>query len=147
MEQWHITTHFLGDVTREQEDALIDAMSLLPQAPVTFTTWELDVFPSRQQPRAFALRLADVTTEAFKQQHAQIPIILRAGLQVDSRPWKPHVTLGRIHTGRSQGRLAEIERIHVPQYTFNATQLTLFESNPQSKVRYAPLASIDLPRG
>lgn len=144
-DRWHITTHFLGDATDQVVEELIDAMALLPQDPIQLTTWGVNVFPSTEKPRALVLRLADMTTAAFEAYHAQIPIILRAGWEIDTRPWKPHVTLGRIRPGRGHVRV-NLEPVHVPQYEFSVTQITLFESHLGPKVRYVPLASIDLPR-
>ena len=144
-DRWHITTHFMGEATPDRTEELIEAMALLPQDPIKLTTWGVDVFPSTEKPRTLVLRLADMTAAAFEACHAQIPIILRAGFEIDTRPWKPHITLGRIRPGRGKVSV-NLEPVHVPQYEFSVTQITLFESHLGPKVRYVPLASIDLPR-
>lgn len=137
--QWHITTHFLGEQPERIADELADAVSLLPKTPITFTCWTLDVFPNRENPRTLVLRLADPSADGFKMHQAHYPIMLRAGVSPDTRPWKPHITLGRIRAGRS-GFTADLGQIHVPQYTFSIEKIALFESILEGGVRYHQLA-------
>ena len=143
---WHVTVHFLGDVDEERCERLIDAMALLPALPMEFTLWALGVFPSNEQPRAVVLRLADMRTDGFRLHQAHFPILLREGIPVNPRPWRPHVTLAHIRPGRSGFFSPDFSHVHVPQYTFPVERLTLFESIIGTGARYVPLASIDLPR-
>ena len=144
-QKWHVTTHFVGDVSEEKKEQLIEAMALLPHEPIALTTWSIDVFPSTDKPRALVLRLADMSTAAFEAHAAHIPILLREEIAVNPRPWMPHITLGRVRPGLGQLKV-HLERVHIPQYTFSVKSITLFESILGSTVRYAPLASVDLPR-
>lgn len=143
--RWHVTVHFLGEVSEEASEHLIDAMGLLFLTSLEFTMWALDVFPSLEEPRAIVLRLADMRTDAFRLHQDLIPIILREDLPVSPHPWQPHITLARVRPGRS-GFFADVSHIHVPQYTFPLSRLTLFESVLGKGIHYVPLASIDLPR-
>ncbi|MEK7108073.1 MAG: RNA 2',3'-cyclic phosphodiesterase [Patescibacteria group bacterium] len=143
--RWHVTVHFLGEVSSAAGERLMDAMGLLLLAPLEFTMWSLDVFPSWDEPRAIVLRLADMRTDAFRLHQDLIPIILREDLHVSPHPWQPHITLAGVRPGRS-GFFADVSHIHVPQYTFPLSRLTLFESVLGKGIQHVPIASIDLPR-
>lgn len=88
--QWHLTLHFLGAVPRARLPALADAMQL-PFAPFTLTLgrpapWRggtVVLEPLAVPPRLLAL-------------HAALGQVLPGlGLRLDTRPYRPHLTLAR----------------------------------------------------
>ncbi|MBT6253857.1 RNA 2',3'-cyclic phosphodiesterase [Candidatus Uhrbacteria bacterium] len=144
-EAWHVKTHHVGEATEKTVQNLRDAMSLFRRDPVEFSMWSLDVFPNIENPKKLVLRFADPTSNAFKLHGSHIPMLLREAIKINTRPWEPHITLGRIIPGRS-GLKVNLSEIHVPQQTFPISKLTLFESFRGPGVRYEPIRRLSLPR-
>ncbi|NQV12117.1 hypothetical protein HQ524_02025 [Candidatus Uhrbacteria bacterium] len=144
-EAWHVITHKADNVSEKTAQNLRDAMSLFRKEPVSFTLWALDVFPNVQNPKKLVLRLADPTATGFNLHGSHVPMLLREAVEVNARPWQPHITLGSIAGGRS-GFNANLSSIHVPQETFQIPKLTLFEYFRDSSVRYEPIRKLSLPR-
>ena len=67
------------------------------------------------------------------------------GYEPDRRPFRPHVTVGRVPRG-TWGVSRELEA-PVPQLVFEASAITLYQSTPApGGARYEPLASCRLLR-
>ena len=142
---WVIKTHKLDRLSDHQLDELADAMHLLPSKPLSLAFWKLELIESRNHSTKIALRLTDPTATSFESHAAHFPILLRAGLNVYTRPSSPHIVLGHSAHGRS-GFQADLSKIHVPQYTFAIDRITLFGSRIDPGVGYDPIEWIDLPR-
>lgn len=93
--QLHLTLHFIGAVPRARLPALCEGLAC-PSPPLPFTL-RLGRFALWRG--GVAVMLADTTPPPLAALQATLADALRAlALPVDSRPFSPHVTLGR-HAG------------------------------------------------
>lgn len=138
----HLTLKFLGQV---DEARLEDIGRVLRAAaagtPVlSFSLTELGAFPTLRRPRVLWVGLeAEPALELLvnRLEHGFEPL----GFAKEGRPFRPHVTLGRIREGRSlpSEALREWER-NAPDAAFTAPALVLFES------RLSPAGATYVPR-
>lgn len=86
----HLTLHFLGDVATDRLEALVRGV---PSPPPPF---ELDVGVPAMWRGGVAVLAPWGVPPALHTLHAALAAHLQAlQLSVESRPWKPHVTLAR----------------------------------------------------
>lgn len=107
MEQLHVTIQFLGNVRPDRvPEVSAGAQEAAEQVPIfDLTVQAIGAFPTYQRPRTVwagiqrgdrALkRLAQAVEEALKAR----------GFPPDERPFRPHVTLGRVRPERDAGDL------------------------------------------
>jgi 2'-5' RNA ligase len=89
-DQFHVTLHFLGDVPDERVPELAQALRL-PFEPFTLDLGEPEVWPN-----GVAVVQPYATPSALQRLHAALGVrIASLGLPVESRPYRPHVTLAR----------------------------------------------------
>ena len=123
--QFHITLHFLGDI---DDSMLIDLRNRLREAlcPDSFKLHLTDVscFPSPKEPRTIFVEAS----------HHPFSIILRKriadvlvgmGIDIDARPWKAHITVGRVKT---QSEVCVTEKLRVEPVEFIVDRFDLYES-------------------
>lgn len=90
----HVTLHFLGDVERDRVGKLIDML------PESFPPFDLALGNAALWPHGIAVLEPESVPAELKDLHDAIAVVLqRMGLQVDARPYRPHVTLARRATG------------------------------------------------
>ncbi|MFO1339910.1 MAG: RNA 2',3'-cyclic phosphodiesterase [Burkholderiaceae bacterium] len=93
----HLTLHFIGAVPRDRLPALADALGAEAGA-FEACTLRLDGFAV--WPRGIALLQPGRTEPALARLHAALGAALAAqGLPVETRPYRPHVTLARHAAG------------------------------------------------
>jgi 2'-5' RNA ligase len=132
-ETLHVTLHFFGEIGSDRVAAAIDSV-----APVVARISGFDValgrlgaFPSRGHPRVLWLgpthEIAALTALAVDCRAA-----LRAtGFDVESRPYRPHCTLGRPrHQWDDAARQAweSVRSEPLPVLGFGATRIVLYQS-------------------
>jgi 2'-5' RNA ligase len=126
----HVTIKFLGEVAAEHVDPLREALrAATERTPVLpFAPGELGGFPNLRRPRVL---WAGYTSEAALELlvHRVEQQCQALGFAVEGRPFRPHVTLGRVRDEmpwpKSAGPRLEREALHAP---FVADQLVLYES-------------------
>ena len=126
----HVTLKFFGEVTSHRiepiEEMLQFATAGMP--PVELATLSGGAFPSRARPRVLRLELqADSGLELLQDR------IERAGEEIgfapEGRPFRPHITLGRVREGERlpAGAMDQLEAL--PHGApFLADRVVLFES-------------------
>ena len=93
--QMHLTLHFLGDVEDEPRIALNEALARVRQAAFTITIQGAGVFPPRGRPSVLWAGVAD--SPGLVDLHAAVGTAIEScGLEVERRPYVPHVTLARL---------------------------------------------------
>lgn len=93
--QLHLTLHFLGDVEDESRSALHEALARLHQEPFTIAIRGTGVFPPRGRPTVFWAGVDE--SVALVNLHAAVGAVIEScGLDVEHRPYVPHVTLARL---------------------------------------------------
>jgi len=97
----HLTLKFIGEQPREAADALANALrrAAARHSSLTLDLGGLGAFPSRRQPRIVWLGVApDPKLELL---HHDVESACEAlGYELEGRAFRPHLTLGRVRTGR-----------------------------------------------
>jgi len=93
--QMHLTLHFLGDVADAAHAVLPEALARVAFEPFTLEIRGTGVFPPRGRPTVLWAGVADSAPLAAL--HAAIAAVLAScGLEIERRPYVPHVTLARL---------------------------------------------------
>ncbi len=112
-EVMHLTLHFLGDceetVIEQIQTGLLRAdNSALAMTPTPrLTLGSLGAFPNPREPRVIIVHTRDEGGRLAKIQQALGQELAKIGLAIDSRPFKSHLTLGRVKN--QSGRLGGLE--------------------------------------
>lgn len=147
----HLTLHFLGDVETTVVDKI--AESLATEA-VTHQAFALDLvglgcFPNSRRPRIIWVGLGGETGPLIDLHRALGQRLNQAiGFTPETRPYAPHLTIGRVKKGLPQRQLTQLGPIltreqaavgHLARLT--VTQVSLFQSEltPTGPI-YTPLA-------
>ena len=97
-EDWHVTLHFIGDVTTDKRAAIAAG------AAVPFQPFDLALDQPRLWARELAVLCASDVPVALKSLQERLGQALRApelALLPDTRPYMPHLTLAR-HAGAAR---------------------------------------------
>ncbi len=99
----HITIRFLGNITEPMIHALKD---MLKPTVFKFKAFELEAkglgaFPDVEKPRIVWAGIEDGTGILSQLHGAVSERLVSAGFQIDDKPFKSHVTLGRIKGGQT----------------------------------------------
>ena len=126
----HLTLHFLGEVDEARLPSLRDALAPgLDLAPPRVGLGGWGVFPPRGPARVVWLG-ATAGAATLASTHAELGRRLRgAGFATESRPFSPHLTVGRVKTpaGLHWNRLTAARPIE-PVGEWNLAACTLFQS-------------------
>ncbi|HEV8440964.1 MAG TPA: RNA 2',3'-cyclic phosphodiesterase [Methylomirabilota bacterium] len=150
----HLTLKFLG----EQSDArLADALRALREtgaatASFTVTLHGLGAFPGMEQPRILWIGMAEGALEARALQGRLETALGGQGFAADSRPWHPHLTIGRVFDARRWRRDAGLPLREALASaaargfgTLPVGRVALMRSDPSSSgARYSELDSVQL---
>ena len=146
----HVTLCFLGDVEPEAIPGLLRevAPQVAPLAPFRLSLGGLHGFPSPHRARVVALSLSPEAPLA-ELAAAVARGAAAAGLALEDRPYRAHLTLGRTRGGRIPDSVFEAGGVTAPvtpaRETFDVTEAVLFQSRLQrSGARYIPLERIPL---
>lgn len=100
----HVTIRFLGQITEPMAYALKDMLDSVTSAfpPFELTSAGLGVFPDISRPRVVFVGCTEGTNQA-ENLHAQVSErLVGAGFQFDNKPFRSHVTIGRVKSGRAE---------------------------------------------
>ncbi len=124
---WHVTLHFLGDVAIERVPAIVDGVAV-PVEPC-----ELLLDQPQRWPRGLAVVCASRMPEALLDLHTRLShAVSRLGLNVEARPYRPHLTLAR-HAGDAAAPIAS------PPIVWPVHGYALVVSTGQADQRYTVL--------
>ena len=129
----HLTLHFLGDLDDAQQAAIRSQLNdPVAVAPFDLTLGELGTFPPSGPPRILWIAVHDGRQQLIAI-HQELAVRVRAaGLQVEDRPFSPHLTLGRVRDAERQRarRLASgLNRVQIPPVTWHVGDVTLYYSD------------------
>lgn len=129
----HLTMKFLGSVGPERISGVRDGLSasIAGTPELAFTLTELGAFPTVARARTlFAGLESDPRLELLVHQIERASAEL--GFPVAGRPFRPHVTLGRVRDGSrlSAAAVQAIEQAELPAVGFVSDRVILYESQP-----------------
>jgi 2'-5' RNA ligase len=135
-ESLHVTLVFLGGQEESHVEAIsaavVSAARPLPPLTVTGAAW---LPPRRPGVLVADLSLPDELTAL----HRELVAALAPWHEPDTRPYRPHVTVGRV---RRQQRISARDVLEPPALEFSAPELVLWRSLAEpGGSRYDPLAS------
>jgi len=127
----HVTMKFLGPVTRDGLEALCEELQDIRSTFRVFRLCikNLGVFPDLRRPRVVwaGVESADLPRLARAVEEAAA----RAGFGTEQRPFRPHITLGRVKDTRGWPRLREVlaARRAIEVGTCEVTELVAYRSD------------------
>jgi len=142
-EALHVTLRFLGDIEPDRVAPLAQAVAseVAEQEPFALTLGAARPFPSPRRPRVVALEVGPeselVALAAAVERGAGA-----CGFESEDRPFRAHLTLGRI----KQGRGPATRGLRVPEgVTSPVDEVVLFRSElARSGAKYTPLERMGL---
>lgn len=149
-DQVHLTLRFLGATAPERVPALEGALDGIAAdtAPLELAVGGCGAFPDWRRPRVVWLGIeANQALAALARRTEEAVTAL--GYAPEDRPFRPHLTLGRVRQGRRAGNLEEAARAAAsdPPVPWRVESLALYESHlaPEGAVyralRRAPFAA------
>jgi 2'-5' RNA ligase len=126
----HLTLAFIGSVPPEQAARIVAAGELpIAIAPFEMSLAGVGVFPPRGAPRVLWLGVADGTPDVTGLQQIVAGRLAAAGVDLEARPFHPHVTLARWKSSRgADGRRVRDASIGGRPIRTAVDAVTLFES-------------------
>ncbi len=144
-ESLHVTLQFLGDIDPARVSDLVRAVALETAGvqPFRLQLGSAHLFPSERRPRVVALDLEpQQPLEALAGAVARG--VAAAGFALEARPFRAHLTLGRVKRRGAQ-RLDVTAPDTVGGEACDVTEAVLFRSELQrSGARYTPLERVPL---
>ena len=113
-ESIHLTLKFLGSVTGEELEKLAGGIAPIISSWVPFEVrlHGLGCFPSSRNPRVVWVGMEQGSAEASSLQKAVENRAAEVGFAPETRPFKPHLTLGRVRSSRGKVSLAQAVENH-----------------------------------
>ncbi len=143
---YHITLAFLGCAPQNMLDDTVDLLQSKSEQLVSFplTIKGIGTFGRENQPR---ILWADVRKQPilFEVQKNVWNACARTGFKLDTKPFKPHITLARrcMETiEKDQMRKIEESLPSIPE--FQVQNLVLYKTNSQSTPKYEPIVTFPL---
>jgi 2'-5' RNA ligase len=131
-EHIHLTLAFAGQATEAVGAAIVSRMEPeIAQAPFELAFGGVGTFPSRGAPRVLWLGVMAGAAEAVALQAAVAARFASAGAEQETRPFRPHLTLGR---WRSVIRLRGVDQLGSdrPVATVRVAGVTVYQSRVSS---------------
>jgi 2'-5' RNA ligase len=128
----HVTLRFLGQVTEPMVAAIQDGLEPVARAvpPFEVTAAGVGVFPDEHRPRVVWVGLRE-EGGALGRLHAGISEVLaRMGFDLEERPFRSHVTIGRVRGGDPAALAACLAEIGERRYgAFTVREVACFRSD------------------
>jgi len=145
----HLTLKFLGNVEAGRIGELMASVSAAVSGtgPFELIVGGIGVFPNERSLRVVWLGLGggmDALASLYEKVEAVCETL---GFKRESRPFRPHLTLGRVKSPRGRERLiravAELEKIEAGRFTAGAVSVMKSELRPTGAV-YTELGRTEL---
>lgn len=143
-ESIHLTLKFLGEIDEESVVRIRKVMEGVASAhrPFEVEVKGMGCFPNLKQPRVIWVGVLDRQKALASLQEGVEEAVGLLGFEREERPFRPHLTLGRVRTAK--GRQALLERmgsmLGQEFGTFEVHSVILFKSDLHpSGARYTPL--------
>ncbi len=122
----HLTLFFLGDIMPEQLPEIKQALAVVAHnvQPFTATVKELGVFPHPGRPRVLWVGLEDPQNQLALLHAAVNEALASVGFEPETRPFTPHLTVGRVRRRVSRAASRQIGEV------MTATQIGTLGEEP-----------------
>lgn len=109
VENIHLTLKFLGDVSLANLEILEKMLEteILNHEPFEISVGDLGAFPSERRPRVIWVGV-EAPPELAQMQRAIEAQTTRLGYAADTRPFSPHLTLGRVSRNAKSGEIRKV---------------------------------------
>jgi 2'-5' RNA ligase len=132
LRQMHLTLSFLGNVTVETQDILMEKLSAISCKAFFLPLIGFRTFPSKGWPKIIWIGVGTGHPHLFQLHKRVQEAVLAAGLEPDLRAFHPHVTLARCHDVAPQTIRPFLKThddfdaglIHVESFSLNSSALT-----------------------
>lgn len=143
----HITLKFLGNIDAPIISAIGNRLDPIfsIQQPFDLTISDLGTFPDERRPRVIWAGLSDSSGYLSKMAGKVDRALIDLGFESETRPYKPHLTLGRTRSSEGRERLMALvnsRECSGPIFRVNRSALFQSELSPSGS-RYSPLAIFD----
>lgn len=147
-ENFHLTLRFLGEVEERRIEEVKDVCDKAAAAfrPFMLRLNNAGVFPNFRQPRVLWAGLAGEIEVAQKLQAHLEKSLVSLGFAPEDKPFKPHLTVGRVKSPKNARQVAALTEIHsLPELSFEVREIVLMKSELHSTgARYTTLAKSEL---
>jgi len=148
----HLTLKFFGNIEESRIDPILKSIEapIRNTLPFSVKVRGVGAFPHLKNPRVIWIGLVD-EKETLTSLQKQIETYLeKIGFQPEDRPFRPHLTLGRMKSSRGKEELAgRMERYREEAFgDFEVERVVLFKSDlkPSGPI-YTPIGEIRLGGG
>ena len=108
-DNFHVTLKFLGDVRRDKlsyvQAAIDDVAGTLPAFDLSIRG--MGVFPTPKRPRVIWVGVEEGREQLVALAHAVEDRLVRAGFEKDEKPFRSHITIGRVKEAKPVDGLVE----------------------------------------
>lgn len=137
----HITLRFLGNIDVDSLMALAHGLDKIAAGNEAFALHldRIGCFPNDKQPRVIWVGLGGQVNAANEVKQEIDQALVSLGWEEDGRPFRPHLTLGRVKDSRKFRGLqwaADVEPLAVPVKAIYLIESTLHQSGPIYTVRH-----------
>lgn len=145
-EDYHITLAFLGSSQEDKiEEALMKVRSAISEERgFTLITSEIGTFGKQEEPRILWSGVKD-SEDLTNLQRLVFRACLDTGFLLDTRPFKPHITIGRKFVGSTPFSLQEIKnRVKMEGHSFSAEDVVLYRTHLDRTPKYEAVYTLNL---
>jgi 2'-5' RNA ligase len=141
-ENLHLTIRFLGNITIAQYEEIITQVSIATTniKPFSINYSDLIIFPSTEKPVAIALKPEPIAPLIKLNRLIENSMKICA-IKPDSRPYLPHLTLGKIKNKPQNLKLPSIE-LPTMQFTAQHVELVRSDTGGENSPQYTTLVCI-----
>lgn len=136
-EGFHITLHFIGDTDSETENRIKIALQSLDNkfAVLRFKTFRIAAFPNLAKPRVIFIECKQLNgNSSIKLQSIMARNLAQIGIKTDYRPWRPHITIGRVRELQTPRLPDELAWPDLPEFEVTTFDLMCSELKPDGAV-------------
>ena len=106
-ENIHLTLKFLGEITQPKVDEVTQVVQGISFTPFSFKVEEVGVFPNMRRPATIWAGITEGVSEivlVFEELDGKLS---KLGFERERRKFHPHLTIGRVRTGKNREQLVE----------------------------------------
>ncbi|WP_026671685.1 RNA 2',3'-cyclic phosphodiesterase [Alkalihalobacterium bogoriense] len=135
-EDYHITLVFLGNATKEQRQALDNRLKekIVHVKPFELTLSSLGVFGKPERPRILWGGV-EQSSPLHELQHMVARICYEVGFTIETRAYKPHITIARQWSGQQPFDLP-LTPLTDKVNTWQVNELVLYQTHLQRSPKY-----------